>query len=160
MKKHLSEAQIAAWISGEREPSLQHHLAACPACRAEIQKTEDALDAFRQSVIRWSERQHQLSAPSPSRSAPSGFALAWRKLSWGGLALGALALALLAVLPPRPGDDWLRLSAEDAALLETVQTEVSRVVPQPMDPLAKLVSWESAPDAPGLPAGMLQDSKD
>jgi len=73
------------------------------------------------------------------------------------LALAALALVLVAIplmfrfnFSPRNGNEiaaihqqQLERSRADAALLEQVESAVSRPVPQPIEPLVQLVAWGS-----------------
>ena len=62
-------------------------------------------------------------------------------------AVVVLMVVILAAVPLYLRDRAQRRAAEiarqDEALLEQVQTEVSRSVPEPMEPLTKLVSWTS-----------------
>jgi len=68
-------------------------------------------------------------------------------------ALVAAALLLLSAIPIYRNVQDRQRQAEraraDALLLEQVDAEVSRAVPRPMEPLAKLVSWDfSSTDEP------------
>ncbi len=53
-------------------------------------------------------------------------------------------IAFFAVLSRRTQPPSLEPAVTDAALLKQVNSELSRDVPGPMEPLTKLVSWDEA----------------
>lgn len=91
MSSHLSEEQIAAWVAGERGGEVEAHLAGCPACAGEVERTADALALFRESGARCAEHW----ACRPARKASR----AWR---WAIATSVMVALVLAAVLLRRP----------------------------------------------------------
>jgi hypothetical protein len=137
MSRHLSSQEISRWIVGERTPQQEQHVRQCTECGAELARMEAALVLFRGSVRHWSDRQvrvpRRLAAPGP-RPLP---------LRW---ALAAAALLVLAAVPiyrnAQDRQHQAEMARADALLLEQVDAEVSRAVPRPMEPLAKLVSWD------------------
>jgi hypothetical protein len=150
MSQHLSARQISLWMVGERTPQQEQHVRECPECGAELARLEASLALFRGSVRHWSDRQVRV----PGHLAPTrrsrGYPARPRPLRW---ALVAAALLLLAAIPIyRNVQDRQRqaeMARADALLLEQVDAEVSRAVPRPMEPLAKLVSWDfSSTDEP------------
>ena len=139
MSEHLSAEQISEWMVGGRSLQLERHLAACAACRAEVEKLEGALAAYRGAVRDWSG-----SPPPPEWRGPFA-GPAW--FSWPRAALTAAALAML-LIPPLYWRDRARQRAAEAAradaqLLERVDASIARAVPEPMDPLVNLVAWNS-----------------
>ncbi|HVV44721.1 MAG TPA: hypothetical protein VHC72_05935, partial [Bryobacteraceae bacterium] len=71
---------------------VEAHLAVCPACAAEVDRTTVALALFRQSGERCAEYWEQRPAQKPSR--------AWRR--WGIAALVMAAVVFAVVLMRRP----------------------------------------------------------
>src|SRR5665213_2878017 len=70
MKSHLTEEQISAWISGERNEETAKHLHECSTCMAEVESTAGALLLFRDSGFQGAE--YWQSQPSPQPSARFG----------------------------------------------------------------------------------------
>jgi len=107
------------------------------------QLPDDQLDAalarFGESVRGWSEENTVLPGPMASWKAPRRNL--WR-VSWI-LATAVTAILLIGI------QTYLHLTrqraaeraSEDAALLKQIDSEISRAVPGPMEPLVKLVSW-------------------
>jgi anti-sigma factor RsiW len=91
MSSHLSEEQIAAWVAGERSGEVAAHLAGCPACAAEVERTANALALFRESSA-------QCAAYWAGQPARKGSRV-WR---WAIAAPVIAALVLAAVLVRRP----------------------------------------------------------
>ena len=139
MSEHLSDEQISKWIAGERDAAAGQHVGECAECRAEVARMESTLAVFRDSVHRWSDSQ---TAPAwKIRRTPS---FARRPLSW---ALSAAAVLALALVPIYRNEKEQQRKAEaarvDAMLLQQIEQETSRTVPSSMDPLVKMVAWDS-----------------
>ena len=118
MIQHLSAEQISQWMMGERTPQLERHVAECDECRAELGQLETALAQFRGAVREWSG-----SATPP----------AWRQPAARGPWFSRQRLVMAAA------------ARADALLLERVDSAISRAVPEPMEPLVNLVTWNSSP---------------
>jgi anti-sigma factor RsiW len=143
MTEHLAAGRIAECVAGEPAPEEQRHLLECAECRAEVARWRSALGQFREAVRGWSDGQSKRALERARARAVRQPARVW--LRWP--ALAALALALAAAPVYRTVRDRQRAAqaAADAQLLEQVDREVSESVPSPMEPLAQLVSWDSAP---------------
>jgi hypothetical protein len=143
MSQHLSARQISQWMIGERTPQQERHVRECLECGAELARMEAALGLFRGSVRHWSGRQSRAEAPAIASIFPARRGSRVRPMRW---ALVAAALLVLAAVPIYRNAQERQRQAEiaraDALLLEQVDAEVSRTVPRPMEPLAKLVSWD------------------
>jgi len=141
MIQHLSAEQISQWLVGDRTPQLERHLAECPECRAELGQLETALAQFRGAMRDWSG---SAAAPAWQRPAARG---PW--FSWPRLVLAAAALCFLVALPvywsARAREQAAEAARADALLLERVDSSISRAVPEPMEPLVNLVTWNSSP---------------
>ena len=140
MNEHLSPEDISRWIAGERTPELQRHAGECEACSARLDLMESAIEEFRGSVHDWSAAQ---SAPAPH--------IAWDRPVRHLARTWILAAASLLILASGPVYRHFRQQARAAemaradALLRQVDAEISRAVPQTMEPLVSLVTWGSGP---------------
>jgi hypothetical protein len=138
MNQHLSPDEIAAGMLGDRTAEYEQHLSECPHCREQATRLESTLAEFRTGVRQWSARQTPaiLSSYRPSR--------AWFPARWIMVAAMLLLVAGSTYwqLARRRAEDRAR---QDALLLEQVDSGISRAVPEPMEPLVKLVSWGTGP---------------
>ena len=140
MNEHLSPDDISRWFAGERSPKLQRHAGECEECSARLDRMESAIAEFRRSVHDWSAAQ--------LASAPH---IAWRPRVHHMARRWILAAASLLILASGPAYWHFRQQARAAeiaranALLEQVDAEISRAVPQTMEPLVNLVTWGSGP---------------
>ena len=143
MSQHLSSPEVSQWMIGERTPQQEQHVRQCPECGAELARMEAALGLFRGSVRHWSDRQVRVPRPLTPTRGSRGYPARPLPVRW---ALAAATLLLLAAVPIYRNVQVRQRQAEiataDALLLEQVDAEVSRAVPRPMEPLAKLVSWD------------------
>jgi len=145
MIEHLSAEQISQWIIGDRPLGLRQHVAECAECRAELGQLESALAQFRTAM-----REPASSVPPPAWHHPEPRSAPW--FSWPRLVLIATALLVLVAVPvtwkARNHEQALRAKAAqtalaDSRLLESVDAEISQAVPQPMEPLVTLATWNS-----------------
>ncbi|MGD0869412.1 MAG: hypothetical protein ABSB88_07675 [Bryobacteraceae bacterium] len=140
MNEHLSPEDISRWFAGERSSESQRHVGECEECSARLDRTESALAEFRGSVHDWSAAE--------AASAPP---IAWRPPARHTAQRWVLAAASLLILVSAPAYWHSRRQARAAemaradALLEQVDTGISRAVPQTMEPLVNLVTWGSGP---------------
>jgi len=129
MKRHLSDRQIASWMTGERTAGEEAHVRACAECGAEVARLESAVAAFRGSVREWS------AGAAVRSSAPLALRLVF-------------AIAMLAILAGVPiyrtveRQRRAERARADALLLEQVDAGLARPVPAPMEPLLTLVSGD------------------
>ena len=146
MMAHLSSEQFSRWIAGDRNPDAEQHLQECAQCAAEIVRMQTLLEEFRFSVIAWSELQKDAEAserwtPPQYRKSKSSV-LIWK------FAAATLVIALAVVLIFKNYNDRRReieAFQADVKLWEEVNTQVSRPIPAPLEPLMNLIAWE--PDA-------------
>jgi hypothetical protein len=161
MNQHLSSEEISAWALGERPAEVEQHVHGCPACYAEITSLGETLAHFRSSVRLWSDRQF---VPAVAEDwAPSGeHSRAFlRRLCWACLVLAVAFVSTFSVASRHNRRTAMELSPADAAMLERVHEEVSRVAPRPMDPLMSLVSWDGGSAAGATaPGGSRRGSRE
>ena len=141
MNEHLSLEDISRWFAGERSSEIQRHAGECPECSARLDRMESTLAEFRGSAHDWSAVQ--------SASAPQ---IAWRTPVFHTARRWVLAAASLLILVSasaywqhsRQQTRAAEMARADA-LLEQVDTGISRAVPKTMEPLVNLVTWGSGP---------------
>jgi len=140
MIEHLSAEQISQWMVGARTPQLVQHLAECRACRSELEQLESALSQFRTAM-----REPAYSEIPPAWREPSAGSL-WS--SWPRMVLAGAALLIVVALPlswrARVREQAAQSAIADSQLLESVDSAISQAVPEPMEPLVSLVSWNSS----------------
>jgi hypothetical protein len=140
MNEHLSPEDISRWFAGERGGGLQRHAGECEECRARLDRMESAVAEFRGWVHDWSAAEPASARDTAWRPPVRNVARRW--------ILAAACLLLLVLGPAYWHSRRQSLAAETArgdALLEQVDAEISRAVPQTMEPLVKLVTWGSGP---------------
>ena len=142
MTEHLSADRIAECVGGGPGPEEQRHLLECAECRAGVARLESALGQFREAVRGWSDGQSGRALERARAAAHRRPARVWFR--WPVLAALALALAVAPVYKTVRDRQRAAQALADAQLLEQVDREVSESVPSPMEPLAQLVSWDSA----------------
>jgi hypothetical protein len=145
MTEHLSAGRIAECVGGGASEDERRHVRECAQCGAEIARMESALGQFREAVRGWSGEQSERALErARAAAARRGPARVWFR--WPVLAAAALALAMVVAPVYRTVRDRQRAAEAlaDAQLLEQVDREVTESVPSPMEPLAQLVSWDSA----------------
>ena len=129
MNPHLPDETVSKWLSGERTLEEEEHVRECEVCRAEVERLTGALMRFRDAVHQSGASTQQLSFVRPPR----------HRLRWA-----VAALALTAAAWPVYRELTARRAAKaDAILLEQVDAQVSRAIARPMEPLARLMSWEA-----------------
>jgi len=138
MNQHLTPEQISKWMAGERTAQEELHVRECSQCAGEVEGFNAALQMFRGSVRRLSDKETG-SVPQAIRHSRRVQPLRW--------AVAMAALLLTVAIPPYRTAMKQRHQQEmakaDAALLEQIDAEVSRAVPAPMEPLIGLVDWDS-----------------
>jgi len=141
MKRHLSADEFSRWMMGDHSPKSLRHVEECAECRSELAKLDSTLLAFRGSAQAWAQvasgSRVNYRAQTPAHKRP----LRWM------LAAAAL-LVLLGSVPLYRATRARQIAAtaaSDTLLLEQVDAEISRAVPEPMEPLVQLVSWGPGP---------------
>jgi hypothetical protein len=141
MIEHLSAEQISQWMIGDTTPELERHIAECGECRVELEQLETALSQFRSAM-----RETGNSAPPQMWREPAAGRV-W--FSWPKVVLAAAALLLVIVLPlswrSHVRERAAQAALADSQLLESVDSAISQAVPEPMEPLVNLVSWNASP---------------
>jgi hypothetical protein len=139
MRNHLSSDQFSALTVRAATEDEWRHIDACAECAAKLDRMKDAFSFFRDSVQQWAKANEASVVPNsatvPSRSSSVKFL----QLRWAVL---TAALILLIALPiyKRANDHRKAEALEDAMLLEQVNEQLLRRVPEPMEPWMRLLS--------------------
>jgi hypothetical protein len=149
--KHLTDEQLADWLSGEANQETQTHLESCTRCHSEAVTLRDG-------ISRYSLAMREQSARAQSAHMVGNFvprkALALHRLRWAGA--GALALLLAAQTawmissrPPAtasrpltsaPPNSQSAAQMSDDELLEAVNNDLNREVPQALAPVSAITT--------------------
>ena len=146
MNEHLTPEEFSQWFAGGRTAECDRHVAECESCRIGVEEVAATIAALRDSVHEWGRVAVGDGAPiawqapfrpfRPSRSMTKRWILA------------AASLLILA-----SGTAYWRYReqariadmAHADALLQQVDAEISRAVPDSMEPLVSLVTWGAGP---------------
>lgn len=139
MSGHLSSAEISEWLAGIRASGAERHLAQCAGCAAELERASEPLTRFGAATRAWCAAQAPASRPELIESTVRRR----RRVASMRVVLAAAAALMVAAPVYYQHQRALEVARQDEALLEQVQTEVSRSAPEPMQPLEKLVAWNS-----------------
>jgi hypothetical protein len=145
MSAHLSSEQISRWMAGNRNPADVQHMRKCAQCAAEADRLGALLQEFRSAVVSWSALQEEADVPNRWQPLERRRSFSGSRLRWT-MATAALAIAVAVPIGKNACDRQREAEAfrADAKLWEQVNTQVSRAVPTPLEPLLKLVAWEPA----------------
>ncbi len=132
---HLSEEALHDVLIGLSSPASDAHLAACPACRGQVQEFRSDMQLFNQTTLAWSEAMPaaQLSATSrpairPAYFAPARWALAAAVLLAVGLPVWRYyrhSAPNYASVPVTQSEDTEAQIAQDNELLRSINMALS-----------------------------------
>ena len=140
MNTHLTSQQISECVFGEGSREAELHVRECSLCQADLSQFEASLKGFRDSVRHWSEQQIPPFLPRAKRNPAQSRMMG---LCW---VMAAIALCVfigrLSYRPVSPSQT-AAIAIADTALLAQIDHEISRTVPDSMEPLTQLVSWDA-----------------
>jgi len=139
MSGHLSSVEMSEWLAGIRASGAERHLAECAGCAAELERASEPLALFGAATRAWCAAE----TPVPRLGSIAPAVRRRRRFAGVRVALAAAAVLLVAAPVYRQHQRAIEMARQDEALLEQVQTEVARSAPEPMQPLEKLVKWNS-----------------
>jgi hypothetical protein len=139
---HLSEDQITQWVLGTRDEYVLRHLESCEVCSREVEGLGNATTSFRDSIRAAAQRdrsfwQSQQLAIRERLSARDWYPLHW---AWVAAMIMVLIAAIFLTHPPKAPQNSASEDA-DNALLQEVQSDLGRDVPQALAP-AVLIAEE------------------
>ena len=139
MSNHLTEDQFAKCIVGRPTFEERKHLAECAACGAELDRFRGTISVFRNAVHVGVDARIA-SQPSPLIQPVAARDPKWR---WAFVAATAVVLALIPfaganrVSPPKA-----QIETDADELMRTVDLQLSRTIPAPMEPVTALLPAE------------------
>jgi len=138
---HLSQDQMTEWVLGTTDQAILRHLETCPACTAEVQEFRNTLSSFREAVHATTEQQLRLRKDKILAAEPAT-ARDWYPLHWGWV-LAMVVVLITAIFLARAPNAPHNYAGDDAdnALLQAVQGDLDREVPQALAP-AVLIAEE------------------
>jgi hypothetical protein len=164
--KHLTDEQLAGWLAGDSGQETLSHLACCEPCRTEAVQVRDGISRYSLAMRRESARA-QGGAHLTGNLVPRK-ALAWHRLRWAGAGVLVLLLAaptawMIKSRSPAPTSQP-RVSAplnpqpaapmSDDELLEAVNNDLSREVPQALAPVSAITAARNQIAAASLGAAL------
>jgi hypothetical protein len=131
MNRHLSSEQISKWVIGDRTPEAERHAGECAACRGEIERLQGSLTLFRGAVRQLSGG--RVGMESRAAWTPPGRWTAWNRhgLRWAAMAAMVTLLGVFPAYKSWENSRRIATAKQDAVLLEQVDAELARSVPQP-----------------------------
>jgi hypothetical protein len=147
MSNHLSEEQLAKCFAGQSTDQERQHLVVCGECSAELDRFRSSISLFRSAL---SDRVESRIAVHPSSEIRPATAndTKWR---WALVAATALVLALVPFvgikteIVPHQAIGITQSDTDADALMRAVQLQLSRTIPEPMEPVIALLPTEESP---------------
>jgi hypothetical protein len=138
MSRHLSSQQVSEAILGQCGADVEGHLRECSTCSGKVHRLASDLSVFGSVVRSWGDH---ASAPVTLTVAAQRGTFSFPKLFSAGAAFAAILIVglLLEVHDSRPHEAMRRPEVSDAVLMQQVNSELSRSVPGPMEPLENLM---------------------
>jgi hypothetical protein len=138
VKGHLSAEEVDGYVMGERNREVEEHLRDCRVCADEVQRVTEPFQLFGSAVRSLGEETAPLRHlfQSPVETSPSQ----WR---FRRITLMAVAFSMMIAVPVYRHEmnrQAAVAATQDEILLRQVESGLSRSVPAPMEPLAKLMS--------------------
>jgi predicted anti-sigma-YlaC factor YlaD len=151
MDSHLSDAQLFEALLGNSSPRVKAHLASCPECRARLERLRSLTAAFRDSAHTQAERPEAFWTRQRAAAAARSSQPLVRPMTWVA-AIAAAVLAAMLLQEPRPSPPVAPAPDPDQALLVSVESALTRQVPQALAPaelLTQEISRNVKPAEPG-----------
>ncbi len=143
--KHLSDDELAQWLSGDATVEGRAHVDECAECRAEAMALRDGISRYALALRGQAEGRMQGRPVRVTRM------LATRRLGWAGVALALLLAAPAAwVMRPHAGpagqngagtqtaEEPSQIKMSDDELLDAVDRDLDRDVPQALAPVSAI----------------------
>jgi len=142
VNSHLSEDQITEWVLGSGDEGVLRHLETCHICALQAEGLRSTLAGFRAAVHATAQRDPNLWRNQQLAFKQRVLAQDWYPLRWAWDAAMVVVL-ITAIFLTRAPNGPKNCSSEDAdnALLQAVQGDLSREVPQALAP-AVLIAEE------------------
>ena len=145
MNSHLSEDQITGWVLGTCDDSVLRHLEACRGCCVEAEELRSALSGFRDALQAAAQRDQTFWRNQQVAFRDRASARDWYPMHWAWLVAMVMVL-ITAIFLTRAPNTLRNNPSDDAdnALLNAVQGDLSREVPQALAPAVLIAEERNA----------------
>ena len=142
MNNHLNEDQITEWVIGTNKEFILRHIEICPVCSAQAGELRSALAGFRNAIHDTAQRDERFWRTQQLAFRERASAREWYPLHWAWVVVMVMVLiaAIFLTRTPNPSRNYPSEDA-DYALLQAVQGDLGRGVPQALAP-AVLIAEE------------------
>jgi hypothetical protein len=136
MNRHLTSEQVSEFVAGAASQSMREHVAGCNDCHSEVERLNDSLAIFRQSVRQWSLEQEQAPFTLEIDARASRRRITLQRLGWTAILTACLITGL--TLPHHRNIEPMsaQRTISDADLLVQVDKELAEAVPPSLAPIA------------------------
>ena len=153
MSNHLSEEQLAKCFVEQSMVEERQHVAVCEECSAELDRFRESISSFSNALTDRVEARVALRPGFEIRPATIGDPR-WR---WALVAATALVLAVIPfvgikidIIPRQTLETTPQSDTDADALMRTVQLQLSRTIPAPMEPVIALLPTEEPTPTRGV----------
>jgi len=145
VNSHLSEDQITGWVLGTCDDSVLRHLEACRGCSVEAEELRSALSGFRDALQATAQRDETFWRNQQVAFRDRASARDWYPMHWAWLVAMVMVL-ITAIFLTRTPNTLRNNPSDDAdnALLNAVQGDLSREVPQALAPAVLIAEERNA----------------
>ena len=142
MNNHLSEDQVTEWMLGTRDDFVSRHLEICRACSVAAEELQSAISCFRDSIHATAQRDNSFWREQQLAISEHASARDWYPLHWAWAVAMVMVLITAIFLTHTPNSPQNKATEDaDKALLQEVQGDLGREVPQALAP-AVLIAEE------------------
>jgi hypothetical protein len=145
VNNHLSEDQITEWVLGTRDEFVRRHLETCDACSREAEELHRTISSFRDSIHATAQRDQSFWRNQQLAIRKKVSARDWYPLHWA-WAVAMVMVLITALILTRPPNSPQNNASEDAdkALLQEVQGDLAREVPEALAPAVLIAEERNA----------------
>ena len=145
MNKHLSEDQITDLVLGNSDEFVFRHLEACQVCSGEAEELLRTISSFRDSIHAAAQREQSFWKSQQLALRERLSARDWYPLHWAWAVAMVMVLIMAIFLTRTPNAPQIYPSEDaDKALLQEVQGDLAREVPEALAPAVLIAEERSA----------------
>jgi hypothetical protein len=145
VNNHLSEDQITEWVLGASDEYVLRHLETCDACSVEAEGLRRTIASFRDSIHVTAQRDPSFWRSQQLAIRQQVSARDWYPLHWAWAVAMVMILITAVFLTRRPNTPPNHASEDaDNALLQEVQVDLGREVPQALAPAVLIAEERNA----------------